>query len=471
MLTRLKVSGFKSLLNVDVRFGPFTCIAGANGVGKSNLFDAIAFMSALADRSLLDAALGVRDDGTRRGIDIRDLFYRSGDYIAPEMAFEAEMIIPKTGVDDFGQIAEATTTFLRYGLKLRLREQQATGSPLELVSESLEYIRLTDQKKHLLFPSEKIWRDSVLAGQRTTHFISTDNGKIKLHQDNKGSGRATNFNAASLTRTVLSGINGSENPTVLLARREMQSWRQLQLEPSMLRKPDDFTAATDLGSNGAHLPAMLNRLNQSNPDVFVQVTNALNALIEDVRDIWVDVDEGRQIYTLKARMKDGSTHSARALSEGTLRFIALASLSLDPSGQGVICFEEPENGIHPSRLQAMLNLLRGIAVDTQYAVDADNPLRQVIVNTHSPQFVQLIAPGDLLGVREKTVMHEGHRVTHSEFLPLPDTWRIGDESQKHTTMPLGMLLAYLNTVGQKAEGEAERVIDYAEQHIYPQPEA
>lgn len=41
MLTRLKVSGFKNLVDVDVRFGPFTCVAGANGVGKSNLFDAI----------------------------------------------------------------------------------------------------------------------------------------------------------------------------------------------------------------------------------------------------------------------------------------------------------------------------------------------------------------------------------------------------------------------------------------------
>lgn len=40
MLTRLKIRGFKNLVDVDVAFGPFTCIAGANGVGKSNLFDA-----------------------------------------------------------------------------------------------------------------------------------------------------------------------------------------------------------------------------------------------------------------------------------------------------------------------------------------------------------------------------------------------------------------------------------------------
>ena len=60
MLTRLKVNGFKNLVDVDVRFGPFTCIAGVNGVGKSNLFDAIRFLSMLANETLIEAALSVR---------------------------------------------------------------------------------------------------------------------------------------------------------------------------------------------------------------------------------------------------------------------------------------------------------------------------------------------------------------------------------------------------------------------------
>lgn len=89
MLTRLRVSGFKNLVDVDVRFGPFTCIAGANGVGKSNLFDAIRFLSALADRPLIDAALSVRDaDG--RSTDIRNLFHHVGDQYVDKMSFIAE---------------------------------------------------------------------------------------------------------------------------------------------------------------------------------------------------------------------------------------------------------------------------------------------------------------------------------------------------------------------------------------------
>ncbi len=75
MLTRLKISGFKNLVDVDVRFGTFTCIAGANGVGKSNLFDAIRFLSALASLPLVEAALSVRDEEGKTG-DIRSLFRR-----------------------------------------------------------------------------------------------------------------------------------------------------------------------------------------------------------------------------------------------------------------------------------------------------------------------------------------------------------------------------------------------------------
>jgi len=55
MLTRLEIDGFKNLLGFSVDLGPFTCIAGPNGVGKSNLFDAIRFLSLLADHSLTEA--------------------------------------------------------------------------------------------------------------------------------------------------------------------------------------------------------------------------------------------------------------------------------------------------------------------------------------------------------------------------------------------------------------------------------
>src|ERR1044071_1117559 len=102
MLTRLRVSGFKNLVDVDVHFGPFTCIAGPNGVGKSNLFDAILFLSALTDRTLAEAALSVRNESQRTG-DVRNIFHRVTDVYSDQVRFEADMILPMSGLDELGQ--------------------------------------------------------------------------------------------------------------------------------------------------------------------------------------------------------------------------------------------------------------------------------------------------------------------------------------------------------------------------------
>ena len=47
-------NGFKNLVDFALDFGPYTCIAGANGVGKSNIFDAIRFLSLLTEHTMND---------------------------------------------------------------------------------------------------------------------------------------------------------------------------------------------------------------------------------------------------------------------------------------------------------------------------------------------------------------------------------------------------------------------------------
>ena len=105
MLTRLRIEGFKNLVDVDVRFGPFTCIAGPNGGGKSNLFDAIHFLRELAQKPFLEAARSVRG-----GHEIRGLF---SAYQRPRMSLSADLLIAPGGVDDLGQPAKASATFVR----------------------------------------------------------------------------------------------------------------------------------------------------------------------------------------------------------------------------------------------------------------------------------------------------------------------------------------------------------------------
>ena len=119
MLTRLRVQGFKNLVDVNLRLGPFTVIAGANGVGKSNLFDSIQLLSALADKSLLDAATGVRQETS--SANATRIFTQNAQGQADTIRFEAEMLVGPTVRDDLDQEASPSARHLRYTLELRHR--------------------------------------------------------------------------------------------------------------------------------------------------------------------------------------------------------------------------------------------------------------------------------------------------------------------------------------------------------------
>ena len=453
MLTRLKVNGFKNLVNVDVSFGAFTCITGANGVGKSNLFDAVLFLSALADMTMQDAAQIVRNQ-SGKSYDIRELFLKPASNKSPTMSFEAEMIVPKQGLDDLGQTAEAANTFLRYCLEIRLTADNEPGSNrLEILKETLEHFNQSNYKSHLPFTHSKSWRESVIRAGRSSDLISTvieENQTIILAHQAGGQERFRKFSAVALPRTVLSASNSSESPTCALARNEMRSWHMLQLEPSSLRRSDDFSSKKTLSSDGSHLAATLERIHLQNKEagIYSRVASRLSELVEGVKEIQVDRDEKRRTLTLQLMNMQGEIFSAQTLSDGTLRFIAFAALELDPEATGVYCIEEPENGIHPARISFMMQALKSIAMDLDLAIDSDNPLRQIIINTHSPAVVQETIDDDLLVAELKEITIEGIKVNTVHFGGLPNTWR------SRANMPVvarGILLDYLYSLKSDAD--------------------
>ena len=499
MITRLKVSGFKNLVDVDIRFSPFTCIAGANGVGKSNLFDAIQFLSALSDRSLIEAAKLVRDESGKT-TDIRSLFHRVGDSYDETMSFDVEMIIPKIGIDDLGQEVEASSTFLRYILELKYVDSQnylTSSGSLEIVGEYLITIKQTELGQALNFNYSLAWLNSIVKLQleqkpliltrdffvevpgmtrlSTRYVLFYPDQKTEEGQKNETGNQPQQFLAQKLPRTVLSVVNATDSPTALLARREMQSWRILQLEPSALRKPDDFMSVSEavLGVDGSHLPATLYRLAhelveesdyENIEEVYSQIANNLAELITDVRSVSIDRDEKRQILTLLVTGKDGTSHPAKALSDGTLRFLALAVLAVDPNNQGVMGLEEPENGIHPERIPAILNLLQRIVTDVHSPVDMNNPLRQVIINTHSPAVVQQVPEDSLLVAELKEMIANQYRYKGVRFSCLPHTWRTNIENENVSIISMGKLLSYLNPVIDEQAIDEDDIFDETSQN-------
>ncbi|GAB4087504.1 AAA family ATPase [Hydrogenophaga soli] len=446
MLTRLRIQGFKNIEDAEVRFGPFTCIAGANGAGKSNLFDAIQFLRDLTEFSLIEAAARVRDPQGKSG-DIRAIFTQHSSRTEKKLRFEADFIVPKEVRDDFNRLTRPTATFLTYSLELGYAAAtEQSPERLELLHEDLTYIPASLAKRRLAFSCAPIFRDSVISNERRAPYISTEveEGKavIKLHQDGGSRGQPIKIPAEGSPKTLVGGNNTSDYPTVLAARREMQSWTLLQLEPSAMRQPDAFSADPRVASNGAHMAATLQRL-----DAGTHISNKLARLLDDVAQVSVDKDNSRRTLTLLVTGRNGVSHPARALSDGTLRFLALAILAEDPESGRVLCLEEPENGIHPSRIPAILELLRSMAVDTREAVDGDNPLKQVIINTHSPLVVGELDIADLVMV--SSVRQAGSY--QASFDCIAQTWRAtappaSTELPPPHAIALGDIRAYIESV-------------------------
>ncbi|MFH9353763.1 AAA family ATPase [Kitasatospora sp. NPDC017646] len=460
MLTRLEVHGFKNLLDLAIDFGPFTCIAGENGTGKSNVFDAIQFLSLLADKSMMEAAQDVRGVHGERHGDPRDLFWKGFSAPNLRMRFAAEMIVPLEFEDDFGRATKPTTSFLRYELEIGYQEPSGLDrfGRLTLLREDLRHITKGAAKQHLRFPhSAGLFRNAVITGHRSgAPFISTDldvvsgDPIVKIHQDGGSRGQPKPAAASRAPATVVSTITSSDDPTILAARREMQSWRRLALEPSALRSADRFIDPQVMGVDGSHLPAALFRVAHTvaseDPErVYARVAGRLSDLTGvQIRELAVYQDEVRQLLTVNVRESDGVALPARSLSEGTLRFLALCVLLEDPSVRGMVCMEEPENGIHPANLVPMVDLVQDLAVDPTIAPGPDNPFRQVLINTHSPGVVQLVRPEDLLFA--ETAVHrleDGTTARALRLRPLNSTWRTMEGRRDYVTK--ADILPYLTT--------------------------
>ena len=142
-------------------------------------------------------------------------------------------------------------------------------------------------------------------------------------------------------------------------------------------------------------------------------------------------DDVRQLLSLQVEEKSGIKLRANSISDGALRFLALATLTEMVYESAVICMEEPENGIHPAKLDAVHRLLRNIAVDPHRPVDVENPLRQVVVATHSPYFVQLQDKANLVlakpGMARTNSGELAERLLQCQ--PYHGTWRCSSERE------------------------------------------
>jgi len=386
MITYIKIDGFKSFQNFEMDFTPLTVIAGSNAAGKSNLFDALKLLSTLADTDKIQRAF--RD---QRG-ELLELFTQYDDHsYTDEMSFVVEMLLNPTVTDTWGATEKLRYTRLRYELRLHRFTNSIGMEDVEVVYERLDTIKHKTDKWVRMLPAQTsgVWRPKVTEGRRQTPYIYTGeyNGKQTIIVPQDGSqGKKRLFPLNNTTRTVLSSMDSVDFKHILAVREEMRNWKFLQLNPEDLRSPTSKTDGEDLiSASGKNLAAALYRIKQEDKYNLIEISRRLHSFLPNFVSVDVIDDVENKRYVIVLRDVDGKEYTSRVLSEGTLRVLALCVLCQDDRHSGLLCFEEPENGVHPFRIRTMVSLLKDLSTDFS---DLGMPLRQIIVNTHSVIFVK-----------------------------------------------------------------------------------
>lgn len=362
MLRRLHARGFKSLRDVDVALAPLVVVFGPNAAGKSNLLESLVLLSRLVvERTLADAF-----DSGIRGYPL-EAFTLEGSGVADMVAR------PSTSLSLAAELEGAAGERLEYRVGVEIRPQ---SGELGLVDERL--CRLTSKGRP--------------AGNPAVERVDTDQGpRIRIRRkDKQGHPQEERL---GLGHTIVSNLqySGSDRyPDFDGLRAEVGAWRVVYLDPrEAMRRSQPPREVEDIGERGELLVPFLHRLS-ANPawrKDFDAIVRAARAVIPSIEAIRTELVGARGEIDLSVK-QDGVWMSSRVVSEGTLRVIALCAMAASPFPTGLIAFEEPENGVHPSRIVVVTRLLASAA-----------RRRQVVITTHSPlvvgEVVRLIRSGEL----------------------------------------------------------------------------
>ena len=351
MLDRLTVRGFKSLADVAVDLPRFAVLFGPNATGKSNLLDAVQALSWIAWSPTLSDAL--RGPFPVRGRSVEAFSFGKGGLPAllrqPSAHFSLE--------------ADISTKEARYRYRIRPSMNFRSGE-LGVSDEYLARLRSTG---------------SVVG----TPAIEAADNAIHVRRKGSSSRGRPRKERLGLNHSVLSDRSLSGNGYSWLdhVRDEFASWRTHHFEPRLVMRQDESPMdVTEIGIHGHTLAAFLYKLKATQPESFRAIVRVMRTIVPGVENLDVALDERRGILDLQIR-QDGTNYSSRVLSEGTLRLLAMCAIAVNPWAGSLVALEEPENGVHPRRIEFIARLLVSLS---------EREGRQVIVTTHSPLFVDAV---------------------------------------------------------------------------------
>lgn len=352
MITKLAISGYRSLRDVRLRLGALNVVTGANGSGKSSLYRAVRLLADIAQGRIIQSLAA--EGGLHSTL-----------WAGPE-SFSRAM---KKGE----QLVQGTVRKATVSLKLGFAGKDY-GYAIDLglpIPSSSHFSRDPEIKAESQWIGEALTRANVFAVR---------NGPSARVRDETGAWRQVATHLPAFDSMMTHCSDPRDAPELLLLRDRMRDWRFYDHfrtdREAPARRPQVGTYTPVLGSDGSDLPAAMQTIREiGNPA-------ELDAAIGDAfPGCKIEITSSDGHFELEM-LQHGLLRPLKAaeLSDGTLRYLLLIAALLSSRPPDLMILNEPETSLHPDLLPPLARLIAQAARRTQ-----------IIVVSHAAPLVSALA--------------------------------------------------------------------------------
>jgi predicted ATPase len=400
-LTRLRVKNFKSFKKIDVSFGNFNVIIGANASGKSNFVSLFKFLKDIVTEGLEDAI------SLQGGINwVRNVNSSPWEHLAVELFFdtkETPLIADYVSSELRKKTIRLRVNKFHYLFELRFL---TTKDDFRIIRENLESA-ITVSEIHMEkgktienpIDKGKIYLKTAIKAEKS-HIsveVKLENNSLEKseiqsilpqppHLPNGGPIRIYSRDLPILRGPFASSF--AIFPQLVLRDIELYD-----INPKLAKKSSAVSGKKKLEPDGRNLALVL-RNALKNPATRKTITSIINGLLPFVYGLEVERISDRMLsIQLSESYCKEKTIPSILVSDGTINLIALATaLITGPSGRPLVIIEEPDKNLHPSLIGEFVDVLKDLGATKN---------RQLIITTHNPQIVKYSEFEDLLLISRK----------------------------------------------------------------------
>lgn len=355
----LEIKGFKSIQNVELKdVSPFMVLAGANGTGKSNFVDALAFLSKVIDMGVSKA---ISEFGS-----IENLI--SPKHKAGDISYKIEFEIEK-------QIYQYEIMIALKNIASRVKE------------ESLKILKSGE----IIFDSDKIRKELEAKKESNTSddligagLLGALGGLIwGAMKDSDQIGQdIINGVATGIGLKLLTDEKYSSDDSFLRQNKEFQGLKNVKIfriDPFTIKnRRSTGNNPGELNRDGSNIAAVLEKLEKDN-ELREQIIEWMSVIVPEMKKVSVrtqNIDSSKGLFFEE---DSGNRFPAHMVSDGTIYALCLLVAVLTRVKQpGITIIEEPERGLHPKAISELIGFIR------EYV----SPHHPIILTTHSESVVR-----------------------------------------------------------------------------------